>query len=202
MVSGEGAACTGARAWDNRACEGTAHCPPRCPRSFDRHGEPVLVEAVEDASRAAILDMYEAFGRAGRTLGVPPETREDIDNWLDKLARRGWGLVARQDGAVVGHVSVVQYADDDPEAAVFVHPDRRGRGIGTELLKQAIARAAAQDEAGLELVVDPSNRTARSVFSDLGFETVEKWNLELHLRLSTDRPIAEAVRRPPAEWDV
>lgn len=202
MASGQGAACNAARAWDNRSCEGTAHCPPRCPRWFDREGEPILVQSIEDTARADILDMYDDFGRAGRTLGVPPETREDIAKWLDTLADRGWGLVAQQDGAVVGHVSVVQYEDDDPEAAIFVHPDRRERGIGTELLKQAIARATAQGEDGLKLVVDPANRTARSVFNDLGFETVEEWNLELQLHLSTDRQIADDVRRPPAEWDV
>lgn len=202
MASDEGAACNAARAWDNRSCEGTAHCPPRCPRWFDRTGEPILVKSIEDTPQAALLDMYDDFERAGRTLGVPPETREDVANWLDTLADRGWGLVAEQDGAVVGHVSVVQYEDDDPEAAIFVHPDRRGRGIGTELLKQAIARAATQGADGLVLVVDPANRQARSVFDDLGFETVEAWNLELQLRLSTESQIADDVRLPPAEWDV
>jgi GNAT superfamily N-acetyltransferase len=202
MASGDGVSCNAALAWDNRSCEGTAHCPPRCPRWFDRHGEPVLVRSVEEVDRAGLVEMYEAFGRGDRTLGVPPESSEDIEDWLDALASRGWGLVARQDGDTVGHVAVVQYPDDDPEAAVFVHPDRRARGIGTELLKQAIARAAAREEDGIELVVDPANRRARSVFADLGFEAVEEWNLEIHLRLSTDSEIAGDVRKPPAEWDV
>ncbi len=76
---------TGSRCgfWDNSACTGTPHCPPRCPRFVDTPGVQPLVRPYEDGDFDALVDMYER---------------------LDGLIDGGWNLLACDGDRVVGHV--------------------------------------------------------------------------------------------------
>lgn len=188
-------------AWDNGTCEGTVHCPPRCPRFFTDDGEPMLVQAYEAAFRPSLGAMYDDLDTYSRTLGLPPSTRAEVEEWIDHLVAEGWNLVARHDGAVVGHLATVPADADVPEFVVFVHQDYRKRGVGRELLKHAIAHAADRGHDGLTLVTEAGNRAAIRAFRAVEFEISERLGLDLEMHLSVDEPIAAAVRRPPAERD-
>lgn len=188
-----GSSCT---AWDNSACEGTPLCPPRCPRFFDRTGRPIVVRPLRADDRDRLVAMYEAVESA--TLGVPPERRETRERWLDDLRERGWNLVARDGDRAVGHIGVAPADATAPEFVVFVHDAYHGRGIGTELVEQAVAHAADRDHEALTLLVEAGNRRAISVFTNVGFEVVER-TVDPRMRLPLDDPVAEAVQLPPAD---
>jgi ribosomal protein S18 acetylase RimI-like enzyme len=49
---------------------------------------------------------------------------------------------------------------------IMVHPDRRGQGIGTALMKAALEQAAA----AVLLTVDPANAAAVQLYRNFGFE--------------------------------
>jgi len=159
----------------------------------------VLAEHYQPDDREALVAMYEAVDVHSRTLGVPPKNRADLESWLDHLTTDGWNVVARLDGRIVGHVAVVPADAAEPEFVVFVHQDYQRRGIGTELLKQAIARAAPAGYDALRLTVAAENDAARALFEGLGFEVVERLEWECQMRLSCADPIASQVRRPPAD---
>jgi len=85
--------------------------------------------------------------------------------------------VVREDGAILGFAS--HRADDGPLAAdgdralvtyLYVVPDRRGEGIGTDLFAavEADLRAAGYDEVALEVLAD--NERARRFYRRLGYE--------------------------------
>ena len=64
------------------------------------------------------------------------------------------------------------YVDDEtPELAVAVLPERRGQGIGTDLLKRLLAEAERSFPA-ISLSVSPNN-PARRLYERLGFETLD-----------------------------
>ena len=189
-------------AWDHRDCAGTPHCPPRCPRFVDAHGEAMVVRPYDPTvDRDSLVSMYHGMGPQSRTLGVPPTAREDVEAWLDHLLDNGRNLVASHDGRVLGHLAAIAEPGDLREFTIFVHEDYRGRGIGTELLKHEIAHAAADGEDGLRLLVAADNRAAMETFRGLDFEVTESWGFDREMRLSFEADVAAAVRRPPARRD-
>jgi GNAT superfamily N-acetyltransferase len=94
-------------------------------------------------------------------------------------ARVATVLVAELEGRVVGTATYVGDAasplaeSDDPDDAglrmLAVAPDVEGRGIGTRLVEEAIARARRDGRHRLVLLSRPSMRAAHAVYTRLGF---------------------------------
>ncbi|GAA0273457.1 GNAT family N-acetyltransferase [Halobacterium noricense] len=186
-------------AWDNSRCEGTAYCQPRCPRAFDDDGQPYVVRPFTADDRTPLVEMYDAMSLEMTTLGLPPRTRERIERWLDGLADEGLNLLAVGDDGVRGHIAAAPADASDPELVVFVHPDHRGCGVGTELLKQLVAYADADGCESLVLTVDEDNERAVHVYDNLGFDVTERLRAEVTMQLDLDDPLAARVKRPPAD---
>jgi GNAT superfamily N-acetyltransferase len=88
-------------------------------------------------------------------------------------------LVATADGVVVGHVMASDVAGPDGRRPVadigLVVADRwQGRGLGSQMLSQVIARAAARGVVGLVMEVLPENRRMLAMiargFPSAGYE--------------------------------
>ncbi|ELZ43240.1 GCN5-related N-acetyltransferase [Halorubrum saccharovorum DSM 1137] len=187
------AACDG---WDGSECEGTVHCPPRCPRFVDKQGARWTLRPAADEDAAALAEMYEAFGTADRAQGLPPVTRSRRADWIESMLAEGSNVVAERDGELFGHAMYTPTDAARPELAVFVHPSMQGRGVGTELCKHVIADAVAGGREGLELHVESGNRVARSVYRTVGFELAERRG-DIRMALDLDDSIATEVRWPP-----
>ena len=189
-------ACDG---WDSSQCVGTPYCPPRCPRFTDRNSSTVLVRPHQPADLAELVEMYRDFDPADRTMGLPPATETQLRGWLDRFVDDGWSLVAEVDSTVVGHAGVTPGDAVAPHLVVFFADEAQGRGIGSELIRQLVAYAAERGHETLVLTVEAGNDAAITVYDNVGFDVVERLGGELEMHLSLDAPIAEAVRRPPAE---
>lgn len=186
-------------AWNPATCEGTAGCPPRCPRFVDKRGEHLLVEPASTDDVDAIVPMYEGYSDEHRSMGLPPVLTEQILEWLETLFEIGVNFLARDGDCVVGHAAYAPADSDEPEFVVFVDPDYHGRGIGTELCRHAIAYAAEAGHEALTLDVDAANEPAVYVYRKMGLETVRRNGGDLEMRLSFEESIAERVRLPPAQ---
>ncbi|MFO8114241.1 MAG: GNAT family N-acetyltransferase [Halorubrum sp.] len=186
-------ACEG---WDGSECEGTIHCPPRCPRFVDKEGARWTIRPSVPEDAAALAEMYEGFGTEHRAQGLPPVTRERRAEWIESMLTEGSNVVAERNGELFGHAMYTPTDADRPELAVFVHPTMQGRGVGTELCRHVIANAAAAGREGLELHVESGNRVARRVYRAVGFELVER-RFDLRMELDLDDPVATEVRWPP-----
>lgn len=188
--------CTG---WDNSECEGTAYCLPRCPRYVDDEGKAVLIRPYREASFESLLELYDAIKTS--TLAVPPDDTDDREAWLRRLEAEGWNLIATRGDDVVGHVGVVPADAATPEFVIFVHPDARNRGIGTELLEHVVARAADRAHDELHLNVSRRRRQAIAVYENVGFEVTCTNVMDLEMTLTLAGPIVTAAQRPPAARD-
>ena len=186
-------ACDG---WDGSECEGTPHCPPRCPRFVDKEGARWTIRPATDADEPFLAEMYEDFGRPHRAQGLPPVSRRRRVDWIQSMLSEGNNVVAERNGELFGHAMYTPTDADTPELAVFVHPDAQDRGVGTELCRHVIANAAAAGRDGIELHVETGNRPARSVYRTVGFEVVERRG-DPRMRPDLDRPIATEARWPP-----
>ena len=186
-------ACDG---WDGSECEGTPHCPPRCPRFIDKEGARWTIRPAVDADEPFLAEMYDGFDRTHRAQGLPPVSRRRCADWVETMLREANNVVAERDGELLGHAMYTPTDAAVPELAVFVHPAAQDRGVGTELCRHVIANAAAAGREGVELHVETGNRVARSVYRTVGFEVVERRG-DLRMELDLDEPIATEVRWPP-----
>lgn len=132
-------------------------------------------EATDDA--AAIADVVAAaFGSAAEARLV--EMIRASAEYVPVLA-----LVAEREGEIVGHVMVsharLESGGDDRRIAMLsplaVAPDRQRQGIGSALVRAAVALA---DERGEPLVVLEGSP---SYYGQLGFEPSAQYGIELPL---------------------
>ncbi len=192
--------------WNPSECEGSLHCPARCPRFVDKEGKPWIIRPATVADRKPLLEMYADFDPVCRAQGLPPLTDERREQWLDMLTTKGNNFVAVDGTGIAGHAVYTPTDDKEPELAVFVHQDYQDCGIGTELCKQLVADAAAAGRDALVLEVEPSNRTARSVYESIGFERIERSykrtgvdrrSSSIEMRLDLSKPDVRATHHPP-----
>ena len=182
--------------WDGSECEGTIHCPARCPRFVDKLGATWTVRPAVREDAAPLAEMYEGFGIADRAQGLPPATHSRRADWLETMLANGSNVVAEHNGDVFGHAMYTPTDADRPELAVFVHPDMQERGVGTELCRHVIADADAGGREAIELYVERSNRVARNVYRKVGFELADREG-DLRMVLPLDDPAVRELRWPP-----
>ena len=109
---------------------------------------------------------------------------EDIEKAIDFAVKEwpsfgGYVLTGSQNGKIIGAVVVNRtgmkgYIPENILVYIATHGDLRGRGIGKELMQQAIERA----EGSIALHVEPDN-PARHLYEKLGFT-----NKYLEMRLA------------------
>lgn len=105
---------------------------------------------------SAVLALFDDEVRAGKMLPRSPENiRDNLVDWL----------VAEMDGRVVGCVSLVTFNADLCEVrSLAVHPDARGHGLGSQLVRAAIDLAATR---GISKVLTLTR--AAHLFEQIGF---------------------------------
>ncbi len=199
MTEGERAEGDRCDAWEPSDCTGSDLCPPRCPRYVADDGTAVTVRPYEDGDFDGVVDLYDGVDARRRTMGVPPVGHDRVVAWVERVTTGSWGLVAVADGRVVGHAAVAPDDDPAPEFVVFVREEYHGRGVGTEMVKHLVAYAADRGHEALELDVSKGNDSAVRVYRNVAFEEVAETTTKYRVRLSTDHPVADVVRLPPAE---
>jgi RimJ/RimL family protein N-acetyltransferase len=136
----------------------------------DKDGAPYRVRLFESSDRAALDEFYAAFEPKRAAQGLPPQGEDRIRSWLDGVLADGVHLAAEVDGELVGHGLIMPAERTDTmEWAIFLHRDRRGRGIGTEMNRIAIDVARRHGASRLWLSVEPHNRAAVRSYEKVGF---------------------------------
>ena len=97
-------------------------------------------------------------------------------------------LIWREDGHVRGMINLlfrISMAGNGKAAIVedmFVHPDFRGKGIGSQLLTSAIELCRALGYFRISLLTDTKNSAAQRFYERHGFRTVEVTMMRRRLR--------------------
>ena len=105
---------------------------------------------------AAVVEIYNA--------SIPGRRATADLEAVDVGQRRAWFArhdarrplwIAEQSGAVAGWLSFEEFYgrpayDRTAEISIYIHPDHQGQGVGRELLRAAIDRAAVVEPLSLE----------------------------------------------------
>jgi len=113
------------------------------PREFvDRDGRRIEIRR-SDGGTDELVEMYVGFDPADRAQGIPPLEEDRINEWLDTLVDAdALNVVARHEGAPIGHAMLVPDDDDNYELAIFVLAEYQNAGIGTELIEGLLGAGA------------------------------------------------------------
>jgi GNAT superfamily N-acetyltransferase len=96
------------------------------------------------------------------------------------VPRRGFFLVATCDGACIGvaYVSFIWALEHGGQAGwleeLYVVPEHRTGGVGTQLLEAVIAAALAAGCAALDLEIDSDHERVRSLYARHGFTALPR----------------------------
>jgi predicted N-acetyltransferase YhbS len=143
------------------------------------------------AAREALLDLAYGACRFTKTSERLREGRRPAD---------GLALVAVERGRIIGTVRLWHVTAGPGRAALLlgplaVHPDYRNRGIGTTLVRRAIARARLAGHKAILLVGDAP------YYSRFGFSVERTANLWMPGRFERDRLLGLELK-PAALADV
>lgn len=134
-------------------------------RSF--HGSDL--DALLELFAASVRELAGDYTPEQRAAWVPPEP--DRAAWAERLAS-GYTRVAERDGRIAGFARTTEDGCID---LLYVHPDCARRGVGSELLRDAIAWLHASD---VPRAWTHASHTAKPAFERAGFRAVERRTVE------------------------
>jgi len=151
--------------------------PARAERM--RAPRPIVIRLAEAADLEAIVDIYNHEVRTGvATFDTEPWTVAGQGEWLrshDAVCHPV--TVAEDGGAVTGWASLSAWSSRcayarAAEVSLYVHAERRGRGIGRALLSDLIARARQAGLAVLLARIESSGEVSIGLHRALGFASI------------------------------
>jgi [ribosomal protein S18]-alanine N-acetyltransferase len=89
--------------------------------------------------------------------------------YRDSLSGDHQAIVIEQDGQAVGHILLMQVLDEAEILNIAIDLPCQGRGLGRQLLEQALQTLAGQGIRRVFLEVRESNRSARALYTRRGF---------------------------------
>jgi acetyl coenzyme A synthetase (ADP forming)-like protein len=139
-----------------------------------RDGTTLRLRAPVTADIDALVAFLDGLSRESLYLrfhGLPTVNRRLVEPFVDPDWHERGHLVGELDGRVIALASYVRLRDPAAaEVAFAVADDYQRRGIGTRMLEQLAARAAAVGIERFLAEVLPDNRQMLRVFEAVGFE--------------------------------
>ena len=161
------------------------------------------------AAIAAIYAHHVLHGTATYDLEPPPV--EDFVTKIRNVEAAGWPyIVDVEDGEVAGFAYATQIRDRPgyawtAEDSLYVHPDQRGKGVGTSLLEELCARAEACGFRQMVGVIGGAEPASIRVHARCGFREVGRaygvgWKHGRWLdNVYMQRALGKGSREPPPE---
>lgn len=113
---------------------------------------------------------------------------EGLDEWYSLSGIEGaiersdsLTLVAERDGSVAGFVHAIWDVDrgEGHVLRLYVHPDHRGQGIGTDLLETVCGDLFDSGADRVRAMVLEANDLGNEFYSDFGFEHVDTEEIDI-----------------------
>lgn len=160
---------------ERRILNDVLHDPQHIAASEATKAQATIRPAVAD-DLIAINDIYNWYvPRSTCTYQEEDETIESRRAWFEQKLDKGFPVtVAEQDGAVVGWGSLGTYRERSAykftvENSVYVHHDMHGRGIGSALLADQIARGKACGYKTIIAGIDAEQAASVKLHAKFGF---------------------------------
>jgi ribosomal-protein-alanine N-acetyltransferase len=135
------------------------------------------------ASSPEDLDAVHAYmsdPEVCRLTSTGPFKKRDTVAFLEELCcrddgRRGYAIIERDTGELIGHVRCLPYEEDTAEIGWILRRDRWGRGFGTEAGRTMAAVAARLPGVSrISARCRPENTASKRIMEKLGMEYVKE----------------------------
>ena len=129
---------------------------------------------------AASIQRLLAVQLAEHHIDISAEALANAIHGVLDVPRRGFFLVALRDGLCIGvaYVSFIWALEHGGQAGwleeLYVVPEHRTGGVGTQLLEAVIAAATASGCAALDLEIDRDHERVRSLYERQGFSQLPR----------------------------
>jgi RimJ/RimL family protein N-acetyltransferase len=126
-----------------------------------------------------VLEMYRIFSPKPASQGLPPESPEACQSWIENLFKIGKNFLAWRKDCVIGHAAIIPDTNGKSgEFVVFVDQNHRNVGVGTELTRFTLEESGRVGFDSIWLTVNILNVTAVKLYKKIGFEYCDKDNHE------------------------
>ena len=120
----------------------------------------MMIERMNESHVAQIAELERiCFNDPWSVNSIASELGNKLSMWL----------VALEDDKVIGYVGSQTVLGETDMMNIATHPDYRGKGIATALIKELIAELTMCGSRSLMLEVRTSNDTAIRLYQNLGF---------------------------------
>ncbi|MGC4073020.1 MAG: GNAT family N-acetyltransferase [Nibricoccus sp.] len=168
---------------------------------------PDIVRCTRAHSKEILAIFNDAIVNSTALYEYEPRTDESMRVWFDAKERGYFPVIGAlaKDGSLSGFATYGTFRafpayKHTVEHSVYVHPARRGHGVGKQLLRELIAVARSQDYHTLVGVIDSANTASIRLHQSFGFSCVgtlrevgykfDRWlDVEIH-QLVLPRPQA------------
>ena len=89
--------------------------------------------------------------------------------WQEAASERAYYLLVLEDEKIIGYAGTWIILDEAQITNVAIAPEYRGRGIGSQLMKELICQVKARGATAMTLEVRPSNAPAIALYTSFGF---------------------------------
>ena len=171
-----------------------------------------MIRDARESDAAAIAAIYAHHVLHGTaTYDLEPPHVEDFATKIRNVEAAGWPyIVDVEDGEVAGFAYATQIRDRPgyawtAEDSLYVHPDQRGKGVGTSLLEELCARAEACGFRQMVGVIGGAEPASIRVHARCGFREVGRaygvgWKHGRWLdNVYMQRALGKGSREPPSE---
>ena len=137
----------------------------------------MTIRKAERKDIQALLDIYnyEVVGGVS-TLDINARTIEQWTVWFEKHNIKNHPLIlSEENGVVTGYATLSSYREKEAysstvELSIYVHPDHRGRGVGSMLMGEIINMAKADPTVHTVVsVITSGNAASERLHEKFGF---------------------------------
>lgn len=136
-----------------------------------------LARPIEHADIPALATlMFDAYrGTIDDEGGTGDDARAEVERTFDGTygdLLHGCSFVVEDDGCMLAATLVTHWQDAPLLAFVLTHPDAKGQGLATYLIRRSINGLLSQGYDELYLFVTEGNAPAQHIYGRLGFTVV------------------------------
>jgi ribosomal protein S18 acetylase RimI-like enzyme len=119
-----------------------------------------------------------------------------VEGWLEVVTEPGWTtLVLEERHELIAAMVLLLARPVASLASLAIHPERRGCGLGSIMLRHAVEESRRLHARFLALEVDAANRAARRLYAREGFGLARRFREEGRLRVEMHRRLRGSLGR-------